>query len=118
MARLGGTLRAPRGKKGITLGQSASGTHTRGKFLTAREDRDDQTLPGTVYTKGFLRNYAEYLELPTEDLVVQFQQERDLPDAPRTFKPLNPIARRSLIFTPAVLVPVVVRPRTLSLHGY
>jgi cytoskeleton protein RodZ len=61
-----------------------------------------------VYTKGFLRNYAEYLELPTEELVVQFHQERDQPDAPRTFKPLNPIARRSYVFTPAVLVPVVV----------
>ncbi len=108
MARLGETLRAQREKKGITLEQAASDTRIREKFLKALEDSDYQTLPGTVYTKGFLRNYAEYLELPTEELVVQFHQERDLPDAPRTFKPLNPIARRSLIFTPAVLVPVVV----------
>jgi cytoskeleton protein RodZ len=108
MARLGETLRAQREKKGITLEQAASDTRIREKFLKALEDSDYQTLPGTVYTKGFLRNYAEYLELPTEELVVQFHQERDLPDAPRTFKPLNPIARRSLIFTPTVLVPVVV----------
>jgi cytoskeletal protein RodZ len=108
LARLGETLRAQREKKGITLEQAASDTHIREKFLKALEDSDYQTLPGTVYTKGFLRNYAEYLELPTEELVVQFHQERDLPDAPRSFKPLNPIARRSLIFTPAVLVPVVV----------
>jgi len=108
MARLGETLRAQREKKGITLEQAASDTRIREKFLKALEDSDYQTLPGTVYTKGFLRNYAEYLELPAEELVVQFHQERDLPDAPRTFKPLNPIARRSLIFTPAVLVPVVV----------
>src|SRR5882762_6540816 len=105
MARLGETLRAQREKKGITLEQAASDTHIREKFLKALEDSDYQTLPGTVYTKGFLRNYAEYLELPTEELVVQFHQERDLPDAPRTFKPLNPLERRSLIFTPAVLVP-------------
>jgi len=108
VARLGETLRAQREKKGITLEQAASDTRIREKFLKALEDSDYQTLPGSVYTKGFLRNYAEYLELPTEELVVQFHQERDLPDAPRTFKPLNPIARRSLIFTPAVLVPVVV----------
>lgn len=108
MARLGETLRAQREKKGITLEQAASDTRIREKFLKALEDSDYQTLPGTVYTKGFLRNYAEYLELPSEELVVQFHQERDLPDAPRTFKPLSPIARRSLIFTPAVLVPVVV----------
>ena len=108
MARLGETLRAQREKKGITLEQAASDTRIREKFLKALEDSDYQTLPGTVYTKGFLRNYAEYLELPTEELVVQFHQERDQPDVPRSFKPMNPIMRRSLIFTPAVLVPVVV----------
>ncbi|HEV8654568.1 MAG TPA: helix-turn-helix domain-containing protein [Candidatus Limnocylindria bacterium] len=108
MARLGETLRTQREKKGITLEQAAHDTRIREKFLKALEDSDYQTLPGAVYTKGFLRNYAEYLELDTEDLVVQFHQERDLPDVPRTFKPMNPIMRRSLIFTPAVLVPVVV----------
>jgi cytoskeletal protein RodZ len=108
MARLGETLRAQREKKGITLEQAASDTRIREKFLKALEDSDYQTLPGTVYTKGFLRNYAEYLELPTEELVVQFHQERDQPEVPRSFKPMNPIMRRSLIFTPAVLVPVVV----------
>lgn len=108
MARFGETLRAQREKKGITLEQAASDTRIREKFLKALEDSDYQTLPGAVYTKGFLRNYAEYLELPTEELVVQFHQERDQPDVPRSFKPLNPIVRRSLIFTPAVLVPVVV----------
>ena len=118
MARLGETLRAQREKKGITLEQAASDTHIREKFLKGLEDSDYQTLPGTVYTKGFLRNYAEYLELPTEELVVQFHQERDLPDAPRTFKPLNPIARRSLIFTPAVLVPVVVLAGIALFVGY
>jgi cytoskeleton protein RodZ len=108
VARFGETLRAQREKKGITLEQAASDTRIREKFLKALEDSDYQTLPGAVYTKVFLRNYAEYLELPTEELVVQFHQERDQPDAPRTFKPLNPIARRSYVFTPAVLVPVVV----------
>lgn len=118
MARLGETLRAQREKKGITLEQAASDTRIREKFLKALEDSDYQTLPGSVYTKGFLRNYAEYLELGSEELVVQFHQERDLPDAPRTFKPLNPLARRSLIFTPAVLVPVVVLAGIVLFVGY
>jgi cytoskeletal protein RodZ len=118
MGRFGETLRAQREKKGITLEQAASDTRIREKFLKALEDSDYQTLPGAVYTKGFLRNYAEYLELPTEELVVQFHQERDQPDAPRSFKPLNPIVRRSLIFTPAVLVPVVVLAGIVLFVGY
>jgi cytoskeleton protein RodZ len=118
VARFGETLRAQREKKGITLEQAASDTRIREKFLKALEDSDYQTLPGAVYTKGFLRNYAEYLELPTEELVVQFHQERDTADAPRTFKPLNPIARRSYVFTPAVLVPVVVLAGIVLFVGY
>jgi len=74
VARFGETLRAQREKKGITLEQAASDTRIREKFLKALEDSDYRTLPGAVYTKGFLRNYAEYLELPTEELVVQFHR--------------------------------------------
>ncbi|HKY51894.1 MAG TPA: RodZ domain-containing protein [Candidatus Limnocylindria bacterium] len=118
MARLGETLRAQREKKGITLEQAASDTRIREKFLKALEDSDYQTLPGTVYTKGFLRNYAEYLDLATEDLVVQLHQERDQPDAPRSFKPMSPIVRRSFIFTPAVFVPVVVLAGIVLFVGY
>src|SRR5207245_11812957 len=108
VARLGETLRAQREKKGITLEQAASDTRIREKFLKALEDSDYQTLPGTVYTKGFLRNYAEYLDLDANELVVVFHQERGQTEPARTFEPMRPIMRRSLIFTPAVLVPVVV----------
>ena len=59
MARLGESLRQQREKRGITLDQAAADTRIREKFLKALEDSDYQTLPGTVYTKGFLRNYAE-----------------------------------------------------------
>ncbi len=120
MARLGETLRAQREKKGITLDQAAADTRIREKFLKALEDDDYQALPGAVYTKGFLRNYAEYLDLDQEELVVLFHQERGLQavDPARTFEPMRPIMRRSLIFTPAVLVPVVVLAGILLFVGY
>jgi cytoskeletal protein RodZ len=103
-------LRAQREKRGITLDQAAADTRIREKFLKALEDGETQSLPGAVYTKGFLRNYAEYLALDQEELVVLFHQERGLQAEPnpRRFAELKPIGRRSLVFTPAVLVPVVV----------
>jgi cytoskeletal protein RodZ len=118
MSRLGDTLRAQREKKGITLDQAAADTRIREKFLKALEDSDYQSLPGAVYTKGFLRNYAEYLDLPTDELVVQFHQERGQAEPARTFEPMRPIMRRSLIFTPAVLVPVVVLAGIVLFVGY
>ena len=108
MARLGEALRAERERMGLTLEQAAEDTRIREKFLRALENGDYQTLPGAVYTKGFLRNYAEYLDLDPDALILQFQTERGTPDAPRSFEPMRPIMRRSVILTPAVLVPVVV----------
>lgn len=119
MARLGELLRAQREKKGITLDQAAADTRIREKFLTALEDGDYRSLPGAVYTKGFLRNYAEYLDLDQEDLIVLFQQERGLVAEPaRTFEPMRPIMHRSVILTPAVFVPVIVLAGIALFVGY
>lgn len=119
MPRLGELLRTQREKKGITLEQATADTRIREKFLAALEAGDYQSLPGAVYTKGFLRNYAEYLDLDQEDLVVQFQQERGLIAEPaRAFEPMRPIARRSVILTPAVLIPVLVLAGIALFVGY
>ncbi len=119
MARLGEILRTEREKKGITLDQAAADTRIREKFLKALEDDDHQSLPGTVYTKGFLRNYAEYLDLGGEELVVLFHQERGMPIEPtRRYNTLKPIGSRSLVFTPAVFVPVIVLAAVVMFVGY
>lgn len=116
--RLGEALRAQRERMGLTLEQAAEDTRIREKFLRALESGDYQTLPGTVYTKGFLRNYAEYLGLRPDELIAQFQAERGTPDAPRSFEPMRPIMRRSVILTPAVLVPVAVLAAVGLFLGY
>src|SRR5438132_12783983 len=110
MSKLGEMLRTQRAKKNITLEQAAADTRIREKFLKALEDGDYQSLPGAVYTKGFLRNYAQYLDLSTEELVVLFHEERGLqpPEPSRACRPLRPIMRRSLIVTPAALVPALL----------
>ena len=118
MARLGDALRAQRERMGITLEQAAEDTRIRDKFLRALESGDYQTLPGVVYTKGFLRNYADYLGLARDELIAQFQAERGAPDGPRSFEPMRPIIRRSVILTPAVLVPIGVLAAVALFVGY
>src|SRR5256712_10695633 len=105
MSRLGEQLRAQRERKGITLEQAAADTRIREKFLKALEDGDYQSLPGAGYTKGFLRNYAEHLDLQAGELVVLFHQERGgQPEAPRSLQPMRPVLHRSLSFTPQPLL--------------
>ena len=93
---------------GLTLEQAADDTRIRLKFLQAIESGDYQSLPGNVYTKGFLRNYAEYLNLEPDEMVALYVGERGGIEPLRTFAPMKPLVKRSFIFTPTVLVPVVV----------
>ena len=118
MARLGEQLRQQRERMGLTLEQAAEDTRIREKFLVALENGDYQSLPGAVYTTGFLRNYAEYLNLDAGEQVALFQGERVAPEPQRTFRPMRPLVKRSFIFTPAVLVPIALLAGVLLFAGY
>lgn len=122
MPSLGEQLRAQRERKAITLEQAAADTRIREKFLKALEDGDYPSLPGAVYTRGFLRNYSDYLDLETDELVVLYQQERGggppEPTAKRSFKPYRPVVHHGLIFRPVVFVPVLIIAFVGSFLGY
>jgi cytoskeletal protein RodZ len=118
VARLGDKLRQQREQLGVTMEQAAEGTRIREKFLQAIESGDYQSLPGTVYTKGFLRNYAHYLNLDAEEMLALYTGERGGTDPARTFAPMRPLVKRSFIFTPTVLVPVLVLAGILLFVAY
>ena len=118
MARLGDALRLQREAMGVTMVQAAEDTRIRQKFLQAIESGDYQSLPGTVYTKGFLRSYAEYLNLEPEEMLALYTGERGGTEPARTFAPMKPLVKRSFIFTPTVLGPVAVLAGILLFVGY
>jgi cytoskeletal protein RodZ len=47
----------------LELAEGEPNTHIRAKYLRALEDDRFDILPATVYAKGFLRSYADYLGL-------------------------------------------------------
>jgi len=117
--RLGDILRQQRESKGLTLEQAAEDTRIREKFLAALESGDHHALPGAVYTKGFLRNYAEYLDLNGAALVAQYISERAVtPEPPRQIRAMKPVMRTGMYISPRVLVPVVVLAAVLLFVGY
>jgi len=73
--RLGAMLLAARERKGVDLIRAERDTKIRAKFLEALENSDFKELPGAVYTKGFLRNYALYLGLDPELVLAQWKTE-------------------------------------------
>lgn len=72
---VGVMLSAARERKGVDLYRAERDTKIRAKYLAALEDSDYRTLPGAVYTKGFLRNYALYLGLDPDEMVNRWRTE-------------------------------------------
>jgi len=76
MSELGERLREARESQGISLSQAAVETRILQRYLVALEDGDYQHLPGDVYARGFIRNYANYLGLPVDELIELYRQDR------------------------------------------
>ncbi len=76
MSELGDRLRAARESQGISLAQAATETRILQRYLVALEEGDYKYLPGDVYARGFIRNYADYLKIPVEELIQLYRYER------------------------------------------
>ena len=63
MFDLGSSLRDSRERKRLTFADLEQSTKVRAKYLRALEEDDFGTLPGPTYVRGFLRVYAEALDL-------------------------------------------------------
>jgi cytoskeletal protein RodZ len=73
---VGERLRTAREAKGLDYYRVERDTKIRAKYLAALEGGDYAVLPGDVYSKGFLRNYALYLGLNDEEMVEAWRHER------------------------------------------
>jgi len=101
-------LLSARERKGVDLYRAERDTKIRARYLAALERGEYRELPGAVYTKGFLRNYALYLGLDPEDVIRQWKRERGdagVPAEPVLAVP-KPLAapRPGLTFSPVVIV--------------
>lgn len=76
MSQLGELLRNARESQGISLSQAAAETRILQRYLVALEEGDYVNLPGDVYARGFIRNYARFLNLAPEDVLQVYRQER------------------------------------------
>jgi hypothetical protein len=63
MFEIGDSLREARTRRGLSSADVQKGIRIRERYLTALEEERWELLPGEAYTKGFLRQYAEFLGL-------------------------------------------------------
>src|SRR5262245_64416721 len=83
---LGGQLRAERERRGAGLEQVSEATKIRTTYLEALEAHDWKALPADVFTRGYVRTYAQYLGLDQEHLLKVYARERRIAgvDGPST----------------------------------
>jgi cytoskeletal protein RodZ len=68
-------LRAARARAGIELRDAAQALKIQYPYLVALEEGRFGELPGPTYALGFVRAYADFLDLDGEDVVRQFKEE-------------------------------------------
>jgi cytoskeleton protein RodZ len=76
MGALGDRFRQARLDRHATLQDAQRETRIHRRFLEALENEDVATLPAPVYTRGFIRTYAEYLGLDPEVMISLYQSFR------------------------------------------
>lgn len=121
MPPVGDILREARERKGVTLLRAAAATRIQERFLVAFEQDDYASLPGGVYTKGLLHNYAEYLELDADEIVKMYgmapaSRRREKITVEPATKPLEPSAKYAPSF--ALVLFVVILAAALFAWSY
>jgi len=114
-------LYAARERKGVDLYRAERDTKIRARYLGALERGDYKELPGAVYTKGFLRNYALYLGLEPEEVLDQWRRERgEARDSAPVIAVPRPIAapRQGLTFSRSILVVALLTVFVLAFVAY
>ena len=120
MGTLGTYLISAREAMGLDLHDSAQQTRISMHYLKALEEEDFSKLPGEVFVKGFLKNYARFLNLPEAEVMSRYCELRPQPKTPEEAEslgrdsapcerkkpaetPLEPVIWGSIIFVAVVI---------------
>jgi len=117
---VGEQLREARENKGLDLFRVERDTKIRMKYLEALEGGDFSDLPGEVYTRGFLRNYASYLGLDADEIIDDWRRETGerVTAVPQFAGPRPVTIRRGLRFERIHLVALAVVIVVLVVGSY
>ncbi len=114
-------LVAAREIKGVDLLRAERETKIRRTYLAALEAGDYSVLPGGVYARGFIRNYALYLGLDPEEMVGLYARELGTQtwSEPVLVIPKGIEApRRALVIPPGLIAVALVGVAAVAILAY
>lgn len=89
---VGEQLKKARLKQGLTIEEAAEATHIRSHYLQALEADDYKSMPSVAQGRGFLRLYANFLDLDARSLIEALGgiKEQSIPIETAAPEPLSP----------------------------
>ena len=97
---VGYTLRQERERQNLTIEEIEQGTSIRASYIEAIEAGEYDTLPGAVYTKGFIKNYAKFLGMDADAAAKEFAKDlaelagETTTEAPEETKEAQPVPEK------------------------
>ena len=95
MGDFGSTLRSARERKGISLRHIANATKISMGALESLERNDFSRLPGGIFSRSFVRAYAQEVGLDPDETVAEFLRE-----AGETFEPPSQLVEENAPIMP------------------
>ncbi len=121
MKSIGDILRKAREKKRLTIEDVSKYIKIQTKYLRSMENDEYRIFSGKVHSKGFLKVYAEFLNLNVDEIIALWRRdyEKDFEKAEiKGFKISKELEKPNLIVTPSTLIILTVVGFLLIFFGY
>jgi cytoskeleton protein RodZ len=110
---LGEKLKKFRSDRRVSLSDISKFTKIRMEYLEALEEGEYDKLPADVYIKGFLRSYADFLNVDEKIILKLYEREKEIKknlrkDAKKNLKKPEKINISLFIFTPKKILLLLV----------
>jgi len=109
----GASLKRARELRGISLQEVAEATRIHPKYIDAIEREHFEQLPGLTFLKGYVRAYADYVGLSTDEVLLQLEP-LILPGTPQENRPASTKKR---IYSLALGIPLLALGLFLFVRG-
>lgn len=108
---LGDKLKRARVRRKLTVAEVEEATRIRGKFILALESDSWDQIPSEVYGRGYLEAYCDFLHLPTDQMLKQYDRSRaaynrHTADQPIELAPATRVSFSRFLITPRLLMVV------------
>ena len=121
MKSIGQILLAARKKKKYTIDDIHKFVKIHPRYIKAMEADDPSVFDGKVHSKGFLKVYAEFLDLDLDEVMALWRREYDSSfdnNDNRGFQKLKTVEPQKFVLTPTILLVSTVTVLLLSFFIY